>query len=405
MVCEKTPESKHNFDTDPIQIETVDGWITGKDTSLGADNGIAVAYCLALAESTGISHPKLELLFTVDEETGLVGAVSLEPDFVKGRILINIDSEEEGYFTVGCAGGRDTNINLKLAQKDFDTQMQQYRISISGLSGGHSGMNIGSGRANAIHILARTLQLSEARLIDINGGSAHNAIPRDCFADLLLPAEEKWKDKFELLSQDIKKEYSFVEKNMFISIEKSEESSKAFTRVDTNKLVNLLLGLPHGVFSMASGFEDMIETSNNLASISIEGNEAKILLSQRSSIRSSLDFLTAKIEAVAKLSGASVQSTVGYPSWQPNMSSPLLALAKDVYKRTTGKESKTLVIHAGLECGIIGSKYPGMDMISMGPDIEFPHCPDERANIASISRTWNFISAFLASIKEYKSKS
>ncbi len=396
MVCEKTPQSKHDFSCDPIKILEKDGWLTAEGTSLGADNGIAIAYALAIAEADDIAHPELELLFTVDEETGLVGAVSLEGDFLKGRILLNIDSEEEGIFTLGCAGGRDTRIRLPLRQTVNNDE--KWQIEVGGLLGGHSGMNIGEGRANAIQILARLLNsVPVTSIAKFEGGSAHNAIPRDGRTVFSLPPGQDWLSPLMETADSIKSEYGSVEKSMTISIRKIDYDGVLYQ--DPRRTIDLLLALPHGVFARDN--EGSVETSNNLARVSTGEDGLDVLLSQRSSRSSALDFLTWKIEAIAHLAEANFESNTGYPAWQPDMESRILDLAKKVYRRLTGKQAETLVIHAGLECGIIGAKFPGMDMISLGPDIRYPHSPDEKANVASIGRTWDFLLALLGSIKEY----
>ncbi|MFP4459428.1 MAG: aminoacyl-histidine dipeptidase [Candidatus Zixiibacteriota bacterium] len=403
MVCEKTPDSEHDFSQDPIKlIYGDDGWITANKTSLGADNGIAMAMAMAIALDENISHPPLELLFTVDEETGLTGANALRDDFIEGRFLINLDSEEEGIFTIGCAGGRDTHISLPLEYAELPPyQTFATKISVGGLKGGHSGMNINEGRANAIHLLARILKQLEInyKLMYFHGGTAHNAIPRDASATILINPDnlELIKNTLHNLNDLFIDEFKSIEPDIDISIEVIEANQeKVFSDASTERIIELLLALPHGVFSMSQDLHGVVETSNNLALAEIKDNILQILTSQRSSMRSILNFLTSKIEAIGRLSGAAVSSTQGYPSWKPDFKSKLLEKCHEAYEKQTGKKAETIVIHAGLECGVIGNKYKGMDMISIGPNIKYPHSPNEKMQIKSIGNVYNFLTLLLS---------
>lgn len=411
MVCVKNADSNHDFLKDGLETYIEDGWMRAKNTTLGADNGIAIAISMALAEEKLLEHPPLELLFTVDEERGLTGANYLKPNTLKSKILLNLDSEEEGEFTIGCAGGRDTHIQLPLV-KESCAGCQQIIIQISGLYGGHSGMEINQQKANAIQLITRMLyktnQAHQIRISDIKSGLAHNAIPRDAFANITVMPDklEAVMQTLEEIKQVLYTEFKSYEKQMEITIKKAEcicenKNHKCecttYNQDSTDKLINLLFAMPHGVTFFNQNNMELVETSNNLAVIKIENDSLQILTSQRSSIASRNDYITNKIEAVAKLAGAKVESGNGYPSWQPNWDSELLKKCKAVYKDLFNKEAKINVIHAGLECGIIGAKHNGMDMISMGPNIKTPHSPEERMEIASVQKVIAFLIELMTS--------
>ncbi len=408
MVCEKTPDSDHDFEKDPIKFVFEGDWLTADRTTLGADNGIAIAMALAIAEDKSLEHPKLELLFTVDEETGLTGANALEPGFIEGKILINVDSEDEGVFTVGCAGGINTDSELPLEFESVPANFSQFKLEAGGMKGGHSGIDIQLEKANSIKVLARVLNHLNSekinfRLASLKGGSAHNAIPRDSEAVIFASADDKLKiqESVKTAEDIIRFEFKNTDPDLFVTIK--EDSSNSFDKVitseSTSKITDFIFALPHGVFAMSTEIKDLVETSNNLANIKTEGGMLKILTSQRSSLVSRLDCLTQGIESVARLSGGSAVSGDGYPPWQPNMDSKLLAKSTELYERMFNKKPVVEVIHAGLECGIIGDKYPGMDMISIGPTLKFPHSPDEKVQISTIGMIWDFIVRLLKELK------
>ena len=407
MVCEKTPDSKHDFSKDPIELVYEGEWLKANQTTLGADNGIALAIAMTLVLDENVKHPALELLFTIDEETGLTGANSLESGFINGKILLNVDSEDEGVFTVGCAGGRDTQISLPLDYVETDGQYVPLRIKSSGMTGGHSGVNIHEERANAIILLARALhqinQSHDIRLSFIGGGTAHNAIPRDSEAVLLLlphkvPAVEKLVPEIEAIFRN---EFRNPDPGLALTLDLVEKimDNRAMTAKCTARVLDLLLALPHGVAAMSTDMKGLVETSNNLANVKVEEGMLKIVTSQRSSVMSKLHAITCKIEVIAGLAGAASRSNVGYPSWQPNLDSPLLGKCKKVYKKMFKKQPQVETIHAGLECGIIGDKYPGMDMISFGPTLKNPHSPDERIHLPSVGKVADFMTELLSSLK------
>lgn len=396
MVCVKEQEVTHNFCTDPIETYQDGDWLRAKGTTLGADNGIALAIALAIAYEKDISHPPLELLFTVDEERGLTGANALKTGILKGKTLLNIDSEHEGVFTIGCAGGRDTHINLPLEFTENKDNIKTFELIINKLSGGHSGIQIHQPKANAIQLAGRILNKilkseEELYLCNINGGIAHNAIPREISvlfacnnANLVNSVSDEFFDIF-------KREYNEFEPEMSFSVKETTVSKRLISKESTKKCLYLLTALPHGVLYMSQMIDKLVETSNNLAQVNIINEEFQILLSQRSSLGSRLDYITDKIETVAKLAGAKVYSGNGYPAWEPDWNSKLLEKTKQAYQNVFAKEPKIEIIHAGLECGVIGSKYPEMDMISFGPTILSPHSPQERMKISDIDKILKFL--------------
>jgi dipeptidase D len=401
MVCEKTPESQHDFLKDPIR-PLVDGeWLQAESTTLGADNGIAIALAMALAEDDTVRHPPLELLFTVEEEVGIGGANRLQPGFAEGKVLINLDSEDEGTFVVGCAGGQTTHIRMGLWFEPL-REWQSYNFKVSGLQGGHSGVDIHKHRANANRLLARTLARIRARvpmrIVGLQGGTAHNAIPRQAEACIAFDSgnfgvvEQVLRD-FERSLSD---EYAGVESGINLTLGKCD-ADRAVNEVGSEKLVQLLMAIPHGVAHMSSSVDGFVETSNNFASLEIRGEELHLLTSQRSTVMSRLESLTERIGAIALLAGAQVRHSGGYPSWQPDMSSALLKRSRELYQSLFGVAPRVEMIHAGLECGIIGAIFGGMDMISLGATIQNPHSPQERLNIPSVGRVWRFLAALAES--------
>lgn len=407
MVCEKTPDSSHDFSRDPIEFVTDGEWLKANKTTLGADNGIAIAIGMELALDKTAAHPELELLFTVDEETGLTGANNLGAGFIRGRTLLNLDSEDEGVFTVGCAGGRDTHIALPLEYLPAPIGTVAHRIKASGMTGGHSGVNIHDERANAIRVLTQALQSLrnkiDLRLASISGGTAHNAIPRDAEAVVYFAAMD-WPQAAKMiveLEEVFRLEFKNTDPNLKLSLDKVEPAAdpRIFSERSATIALSLLLALPHGVAAMSTDIKGLVETSNNLANIRCEDEKLKIITSQRSSVMSRLQGISDRIEAVCRLAGAEYVTSGGYPSWQPNMASPLLARCRELYQKLFAKEAHVEAIHAGLECGIIGAKYSGMDMISFGPTLKNPHSPDEKILIASIGKIWYFLLELLKNLK------
>ena len=405
MVCEKNSDVSHDFSKDPINAKMEGEWIKAEGTTLGADNGIGACAALAVAEDDTLVHPPIECLFTVDEETGLTGATKIQPGFLMGKKLLNLDSEDEGEFTIGCAGGADTLISLPL-QKDNAETGQLYKIKLSGFRGGHSGIDINKGRANAIKLLARILwQVSSAnvpfRLVSIEGGNLRNAIPREAWASVVLGSSEegRFSDMCQEAFRMIKEEYAAIETEAALSFDKLDTSTTTVLTPDSqHKLINLLFTLPHGVIRMHPEMEGLVETSTNLAVIHTHEENAQIICSTRSSVASALQATRDTLVAVSSLVNANAVLEEGYPGWTPNLQSPLLQTMKEIYKKTFDKDAHVAAVHAGLECGIIGEKFPGMDMISFGPTIQHPHSPDERVHVGSVEKFWTFLTNVLSEL-------
>lgn len=406
MVCEKAKGFEHDFDEDPVElVYTDDGWLTANQTTLGADNGIAIAMAMVAATDETVGHPPLELLFTTDEETGLTGAASLQRGFIKGKQLLNIDSEDEGVFTVGCAGGEDARLHLPFSTNEDLPTHSAFRLVAGGMSGGHSGIDIIEGRANAIKLLFRGIHLlcekSDARISLVSGGTARNAIARDAEAVLLIPTVDTdvAVSVIETLQAKAQTEYKKTDPHLTLELRPDAGSYTAANAAATRRVIDTVFAYPHGVAAMSKDIDGLVETSNNLATIKIANGVLEILSNQRSSNMDSLEMICEQVLSVARLAGANGSTSGGYPSWKPNMKSALLARCLDVYENRFGKKPVVEAIHAGLECGIIGSKYDGMDMISFGPTIKNPHSPDEKIEIESIGKTWDFMLALFESYR------
>lgn len=402
MVGEKNSDVEHDFMKDPIQPELDGEWLTAKGTTLGADNGIGMAAALAIVDSEDIVHGPLELLFTVDEEVGLTGAGKLESSFLKGGILLNLDSEELGAVYIGCSGGGDSTMTFPVTAADAPAGTKPFTLKVGGLRGGHSGIDIPEQRGNAIKILARILRKAiltqPCHLAAINGGNKRNAIPRESEAQLMV-LETALDDLSQLIGDEtgkIREELGGKEADLAVRLEAAENTpAKVMDKTTQKTLVDLLIAMPHGVEAMSYDIPGLVETSNNLATISTGGDAVVIGTSTRSSITSALQALRDRIRAVSELAGASVEENEPYPGWKPNLESKLLAVVKLVHEREFGKEPEMKAIHAGLECGIIGEKFPGMDMVSFGPWIEHPHSPEERVNIPSVGQFAKLLTAVL----------
>ncbi|NMD36740.1 MAG: aminoacyl-histidine dipeptidase, partial [Planctomycetes bacterium] len=395
MVCEKNKDKVHNFEKDPIVLVRKGNELMADGTTLGADNGVAMATNLAIMEDTSLQHGPLELLFTVDEETGLTGANNLGPDFLQSKILINLDSEELGALTVGCAGGRTTTARWEAARDDAPAKAVAAHVTVKGLRGGHSGLEIDKGRGNAIKILARVLRaLDEAgvRIASIEGGNKHNAIPREAQAKVSVPAAawEAAAARVAALAPVLKAEIAAVDPDLAIAIEpvKAGGKLKVLKKALQKKLLAALSALPHGVVKMSAEIAGLVETSLNIAIIKTTPKAIELVTSQRSSVASEIDEICQTVEDIATLAGAAVKTADGYPGWKPDLDSPILKIAKRTYAELFGKEPEVAAVHAGLECGIIGEKYPGMDMVSMGPSISGVHSPDEKIEIDTVPKYW-----------------
>jgi len=404
MVCEKNSDVDHDFTKDPIKFKLNGDNLTADGTTLGADDGIGVATTLAILKDNTLKHGPIEGLFTVDEETGLTGAFALEPDMLTGKIMLNIDSEDFGVVTVGCAGGGDSKIELPLKTQPISRYMEIMLVKISGLRGGHSGVDAHEQRGNAIKLLARMLwktsQNYDFYLADIKGGDKHNAIPREAYAKVFIDKLDKNKFISDLKSEekDILGEIKPIDPNFKMDIQDIEKPDKVLDKNSQNNLLNLLHGLPHGVDKMSYDIPGLVETSTNLATVILDGNNAIMGLSSRSSIASALQDFRNRIHAIANLSGAIVTEETSYPGWKPNLDSDLLKLSKKIFKDMYGKNPTVEAIHAGLECGIIGEKFPGMDMISIGPTIKYPHSPEEQVHISTVDKFYDFTLKIIESV-------
>lgn len=397
MVNEKHSTSKHNFDKDPITLLLDGEWLHADGTTLGADNGIGLAAALAVLEDDKLKHGPLEAVFTVDEERGLNGARALTSDLLHGRILLNLDSEELGNFSIGCAGGADTHLALPLKRTEAKGDKVLY-LHIHGLRGGHSGIDIHEGRGNAVKILNRLLwQLSrevKLELVSFNGGDKHNAIPREAFAEIVVRKKDLGKTKswLEKAIEEIRTEFKPVENKIELTIEELKgKMPKVLEAQSMETLLGLIFALPHGPLAMSRGMKGLVETSNNVAAIKSSAAKAVILCSSRSSNSAALRATRDKLAAIAHMTGVKVEQPEGYPGWMPNLDSPLLKVTMDTYKEVTGKKAVYSAIHAGLECGIIGEKFPGMDMISFGPDLKHPHSPEEKVNVKSVAEFYQHL--------------
>ncbi len=408
MVCEKNEDVDHDFLTDPIPIEREGNWITAEGTTLGADDGIGVAACLAIATSDEIEHGPLEFLFTVEEETGLGGASELETDLLEGRRLVNLDSEEFGTFTVGCAGSGNSEISLPIETVTLE-EVELTEISISGLKGGHSGVDINRGRANSIKVLGRLLwgihRQTEGRILlhDVSGGDKDNAIPRESSATLSVKGSvEDVERTISELSGKVGEGYRDAEPDMKINIEKLEEENETelLTPESSRRAIYLIQALPHGVLSMSQKIPGLVKTSTNLATVARKEDGPEISMKTRSSSSPELEAVRDQIRATAELAGADVEETRSYPGWEPDTDSELLETFKDTFRDVFGEEPETKAIHAGLETGIIGEKFEDMDMISIGPTIKNPHSPDERVNIGSVRNFWKHLTESLKAMAE-----
>ena len=398
MVPQANSDSKHNFVTDPILPRICeDGWVRATDTTLGADNGMGCAAAMAILEDKTMEHGPIEVLVTIDEETGMTGAFGLKPGFLKGTILMNLDSEDEGELYVGCAGGLDANFELDYTTQATPANMKGYEIAITGLKGGHSGMDIVLGRANANKLLMRLLKKGlenfDLHIAEINGGSLRNAIPREAFATLVVPANKtaEFEQLMNSLVVAIAKEFAGTEPNLNIALKAVEAPKQVMCKTSQEKAVNLVLAIPNGVMRMSDSMPGLVETSTNLAIVKTDNGKLTVANLMRSSVESAKEAVADKMRAIAELAGARVDLAGGYPGWKPNLQSPILKTMLNVYENMYGKVPEIKAIHAGLECGLFSLAYPNWDMISCGPTIRSPHSPDERVNIESVGKFWDFL--------------
>jgi dipeptidase D len=404
MVCEKNAGTKHDFSKDPIQLVRKDNLLMANGTTLGADNGIAVATNLAIMEDRTLVHGPLEFLFTVDEETGLTGANRLEPGFLQSRILLNLDSEEEGALYIGCAGGADS---LGTWAVQFDAAPKNatpIEVTVSGLRGGHSGMEIDKGRGNAIKMLNRVLIALEetgARLSRLDGGNKRNAIPREASALVWVPGAQTDR-AFELVQEwqgTLRAEFASVEPDLSVTASPARtRKGNVLKRKSQQQVTRAIAALPHGVVKMSADIAGLVETSTNVAVVTTKAGKIEISTSQRSSVASEIREIVQTVTTIMELTGAEVRHGDGYPGWKPNVDSAILKVARATYKQLYRKQPAVKAIHAGLECGIIGEKYPGIDMVSFGPTLEGVHSPDEKIHLDTVPRFYEFLLAVLKNV-------
>ena len=405
MVCEKNGDKEFDFLTQPIQAYIEDGWLIGDGTTLGADDGIGVAAAMAILADNSIEHGPLECLFTVDEETGLTGAANLRTDWLKSSILLNFDDEDEGEYCIGCAGGIDTTVAIDYTTRPVPAGESSYRIKVSGLQGGHSGDDINRGRGCAIKILTRILwnatENHKIGLARIDGGNLRNAIAREAWADIVVAHdfEAAFRSMVDDFAKHICFEFRSTEPNMQVTLEPIEEPACLIDRQTQYNLLNALYACAHGVLAMSREIENFVETSTNLASVKMDDHQIHIATSQRSSVESAKHAAAQKIEATFRMIGAHVSHGDGYPGWTPNPDSKVLKVGVETYKRMFGHDPIVRAIHAGLECGLIGEKYPNMDMISYGPTLRGVHAPGEKIEIKTVEMFWNLTCEILRNLK------
>jgi len=403
MVTEKNSGTEHDFATDPIRLHLDGDIVKATGTTLGADNGIGVSMALALLDEPGVVHGPLELLFTIDEERGLTGAKGLAPDFLTGRRLLNLDTEEDGAIYVGCAGGIDTTFTLPITRDGSAPARSRVALTVAGLRGGHSGCDIHEGRGNANRLLERTLgEVANAgvafAVVAVEGGSKRNAIPREAHAVIDLAASDlaDLRSAVARFEQIAKAELAGIDDRVTLSIGDSDDTRAPLDMPSAMRVSGLLAAVPHGAIAFSRAIPGLVETSTNFAVIATGDDALTVWTSQRSSVGSQLAWAARWVAAIGHSAGAEIAHSDGYPGWKPNLDSALLKTALAVYARENGVAPEPKAIHAGLECGLIGARYPGMDMVSIGPEVRNAHSPDEEVHVSSVARTWGLLKKVLA---------
>ena len=402
MVHQKNNDTQFDFDKEGIRMYVDDSWVKAEGTTLGADNGMGVAAIMALLQSTDIDHPPLEALFTIDEETGMTGAMGLEGGVLQGSILLNLDTEDDDEIDIGCAGGIDINAKSTYKEVPVEKGLKAFSLAVKGLKGGHSGMDIHLGLGNANKIMNRLLynlsMSSEIQIAEINGGGLRNAIPRESTALILVSEHEmdSFERELESLASIIKDELSATEANLSITVTESDLPSTAMQLEDQMSLLRTVYSLHNGVYAMSASIADLVETSNNVARVLVQHGEIAIQCLTRSSVDTAKMDLAHGLKSALELGGFSVELSGSYPGWKPNPDSEILDIMTARYEALFGERPKVVACHAGLECGILGQHYPDMDMISFGPTIKGAHSPDERVNIESVQKFWRFLLDVLA---------
>lgn len=404
MVPQKNADVKHDFEKDGIDMYIDGDWVKAKGTTLGADNGIGVAAAMTILESNDILHPPIEALFTVDEETGMTGAQGLKGGLLSGEILLNLDSERDNELTIGCAGGIDITSKGTYDQEATQGNLKGYKISISGLAGGHSGIQIHLGRANANKLMNRLLFGAThnygVRIASIDGGSLRNAIPRESFATIAVPDEHvaEFEEYFSNLSEIFKKEYSTTDPELSMVLEKIQ-SPKNIVELDFQKrFLNAIYACPNGIYRLSPDMEDLTQTSNNLARVILKDGKYSTQCLARSAVETEKMDIAQAIQSTFTLADIDAKLSGGYPGWIPKPDAPIVKLMSAIYFDMFGEHAKVAAGHGGLECGIIGKNYPDMDMISFGPNITGPHSPDEQVQISSVQKFWSFLLEVLKQI-------
>lgn len=406
MVHQKNNDTDFDFDTQGIDMYVDGDWVKAKGTTLGADNGIGVATIMAVLASKDIPHPAIEALFTVDEETGMTGALGLKGGLLDASILLNLDTEDDRELTIGCAGGVDVTATGQYEQEKTPAGTVGYKLTVKGLTGGHSGMDIHRGRGNANKLMNRLLYLAikrfDVRLSTVDGGGLRNAIPRESYA-LLAVAEEN-KEALEALVQEqaeiLNQEYATTDPNLQVLIESVAAPAQVTPKEFTGKLIRAIYATPNGIYRMSPDIENLVQTSNNVARVVVKEGSYSVLCLTRSSVDSEKEDLAAAIQSALELAGASVELSGSYPGWAPKPEAAIIKLMGDLYRSKFKAEPEVNACHAGLECGILGANYPGMEMISFGPNIRGAHSPDERVQISSVQKYWDFLLATLQGIPE-----
>lgn len=404
MVCEKNAGTDFDFDTQAIETYVDGEWLKARGTTLGADDGIGVAMEMALLRSTDIEHGPIECVFTRDEETGLTGAEGMKPGFMKGDYLINLDSEDEGQLFVSCAGGARTVAEFDAPEEELPAGFYGFRVGVKGLTGGHSGDDINKKRANSNKLLVRFLcdemEKMDLRLVDIQSGGKHNAIPRDGHAVCAVPAacKERLCADLNVYQAALEEEYSATEPELQMYVESEGPAARAIGADAARRMLLALRAVHNGVFAMSQDLDWLVETSSNLACINRQGGKVVVVTSQRSSVGSQRENMSATVRAAFQLAGARVETGEGYPGWKMNPDSEIVRIAADSYRRLFGKEPKILAIHAGLECGLFSEKYPRLDMVSFGPTLRGVHSPEERLLIPTVQMVWDHLLDILKNI-------
>lgn len=404
MVPQANSDTPHDFEKDPIDAYVDGDWVTAKGTTLGADNGMGVAAAMAVLEATDLVHGPIEALFTIDEETGMTGAFELKPDVLKGDILINMDSEDEGELYVGCAGGEDANITFSYSTEKVPTGHKAFKLSVVGLKGGHSGVDVHLGRGNANLLMFRFLkhgyEKHGLRLATIDGGSLRNAIPREAFATVTV-AEDKIEGLKKCFAKNLDKfkaELAATEPTLTMKLEETEMPAGLIDLKTQINLTDAIRSCPNGVIRMSDSMPGLVETSTNLAIVKSNNGKIQVACLMRSSVDSAKNDLADRMESLFRMAGAEIVFEGTYPGWKPNMESPILKTMQNVYNQMYGVIPEIKGIHAGLECGLLGGVYPNWDMISLGPTIRFPHSPDEKVHIDSVDKFWKFLVETLKNI-------